>query len=297
MAADGGSAEKQGGEAPVAADSEANGPCGKSEAGSHVAAAQHPQENAVVSPQEGTNKLARIAENGVSERDSEVGKQNHINTDDFTQTSVIGSNGYFLNKPPLQEQPVRITSTLASSLPGHAAKTLPGGSGKGRTPSAFSQAPATAPAKLGEASKETEDKKPTAAAADIKVHRARKTMPKSVLGLVMRPLPGRGCSPFCLPSCACVLSDRVATEGLRARRRKASKWQWLPARGCLWAWEEEERLLTVQARATRGPPLPALFRRRAASGAWRVRGHLSALPRAWALAAARGEEHRLSGNK
>ncbi|XP_045878612.1 histone-lysine N-methyltransferase EHMT1 isoform X5 [Meles meles] len=183
MAADGGSAEKQGGEAPVAADSEANGSCGKSEAGSHVTAAQHPQENTAASPQEGTNKLARIAENGVSERDSETGKQNHINTDDFTQTSVIGSNGYFLNKPPLQEQPMRITSTLASSLPGHAAKTLPGGSGKGRTPSAFSQTPATAPAKLGEASKETEDKKPTAAAADIKVHRARKTMPKSILGL------------------------------------------------------------------------------------------------------------------
>nr|XP_054365505.1 histone-lysine N-methyltransferase EHMT1 isoform X9 [Mirounga angustirostris] len=183
MAADGGSAEKQGGEAPVAADSEANGSCGKSEASGHVTAAPQTQENTVVSPQEGTNRLARIAENGVSERDSETGKQNHINTDDFTQTSVIGSNGYFLNKPPLQEQPMRITSTLASSLPGHAAKTLPGGSGKGRTPSAFSQTPATAPAKLGEASKDAEDKKPTAPGADVKVHRARKTMPKSILGL------------------------------------------------------------------------------------------------------------------
>uniref|UniRef100_A0A8C0JY41 [histone H3]-lysine(9) N-methyltransferase n=1 Tax=Canis lupus dingo TaxID=286419 RepID=A0A8C0JY41_CANLU len=183
MAADGGSAEKQGGEAPVAADSEANGSCGTSEASSHMTAAQHTQENSAVSPQEGTNKLARIAENGVSERDSEMGKQNHVNTDDFTQTSVLGSNGYFLNKPSLQEQPMRITSTLASSLPGHAAKTLPGGSGKGRTPSAFSQTPATAPAKLGEASKDAEDRKPTAPGADVKVHRARKTMPKSILGL------------------------------------------------------------------------------------------------------------------
>uniref|UniRef100_A0A8C0JXK0 [histone H3]-lysine(9) N-methyltransferase n=1 Tax=Canis lupus dingo TaxID=286419 RepID=A0A8C0JXK0_CANLU len=171
------------GEAPVAADSEANGSCGTSEASSHMTAAQHTQENSAVSPQEGTNKLARIAENGVSERDSEMGKQNHVNTDDFTQTSVLGSNGYFLNKPSLQEQPMRITSTLASSLPGHAAKTLPGGSGKGRTPSAFSQTPATAPAKLGEASKDAEDRKPTAPGADVKVHRARKTMPKSILGL------------------------------------------------------------------------------------------------------------------
>lgn len=190
MAADGGSAEKQGGEAPVAADSEANGSCGTSEASSHMTAAQHTQENSAVSPQEGTNKLARIAENGVSERDSEMGKQNHVNTDDFTQTSVLGSNGYFLNKPSLQEQPMRITSTLASSLPGHAAKTLPGGSGKGRTPSAFSQTPATAPAKLGEASKDAEDRKPTAPGADVKVHRARKTMPKSILGLVMQSLSG-----------------------------------------------------------------------------------------------------------
>ncbi|XP_072604093.1 histone-lysine N-methyltransferase EHMT1 isoform X3 [Vulpes vulpes] len=183
MAADGGSAEKQGGEAPVAADSEANGSCGTSEASSHMTAVQHTQENSAVSPQEGTNKLARIAENGVSERDSEMGKQNHVNTDDFTQTSVLGSNGYFLNKPSLQEQPMRITSTLASSLPGHAAKTLPGGSGKGRTPSAFSQTPATAPAKLGETSKDAEDRKPMAPGADVKVHRARKTMPKSILGL------------------------------------------------------------------------------------------------------------------
>ena len=197
MAADGGASEKQGGEGPVASDGEANGSCGKSEASSHVTAAQHTQENTAVSPQDGTNKLARIAENGVSDRDSETGKQNHVNTDDFTQTSVIGSNGYFLNKPPLQEQPMRITSTLASSLPGHAAKTLPGGSGKGRTPSAFSQTPATAPAKLAEASKDTEDKKPSGPGADVKVHRARKTMPKSILGLVMRSSSGRGCSRVC----------------------------------------------------------------------------------------------------
>ncbi|XP_058380639.1 histone-lysine N-methyltransferase EHMT1 isoform X8 [Diceros bicornis minor] len=183
MAADEGSAEKQGGEAHTATDGETNGSCEKSDTSSHLNAVKHTQENTKVSPQEGTNKLTRIAENGISERDTEVGKQNHVRADDFTQTSVIGSNGYFFNKPSLQEQPLRITSTLASSLPGHAAKTLPGGAGKGRTPSAFPQMPAAVPANLGEGSKDTEDKKPVAPGTDIKVHRARKTMPKSILGL------------------------------------------------------------------------------------------------------------------
>ncbi|XP_058158809.1 histone-lysine N-methyltransferase EHMT1 isoform X18 [Dasypus novemcinctus] len=181
MAADEGSAEKHGGEGHVAADGETNGSCEKSDASTHPNAAKHTQENTKVSPQEG--KLTRIAENGISERDTEAGKQNHVKGDDFTQTSVLGSNGYFLNKPPLQEQPVRTTSALTSSLPGHAAKTLPGGAGKGRTPGSFSQMQATVPAKPGEGSQDAEGKKPTPPGPDVKVHRARKTMPKSTLGL------------------------------------------------------------------------------------------------------------------
>uniref|UniRef100_A0A2K5XQK2 Euchromatic histone lysine methyltransferase 1 n=1 Tax=Mandrillus leucophaeus TaxID=9568 RepID=A0A2K5XQK2_MANLE len=183
MAADEGSAEKQAGEAHMAADGETNGSCENSDASSHANAAKHTQDSTRVNPQDGTNTLTRIAENGVSERDSEAGKQNHVTADDFVQTSVIGSNGYILNKPALQAQPLRTTSTLASSLPGHAAKTLPGGAGKGRTPSAFPQTPAAPPATLGEGSADTEDRKPPAPGADVKVHRARKTMPKSVVGL------------------------------------------------------------------------------------------------------------------
>ncbi|XP_012639873.2 histone-lysine N-methyltransferase EHMT1 isoform X4 [Microcebus murinus] len=183
MAADEGSAEKQAGEAHMAADGETNGSCEKSDASSHLNAAKHTQESMKVSPQEGTNKLTRIAENGISERDTEVGKQNHVTTDDFVQASVVGSNGYFLGKPGLQAQPVRTTSALASSLPGHAAKTLPGGAGKGRTPSAFPQTPAAASPVLGEGSVDAEDRKPPAPGADVKVHRARKTMPKSIMGL------------------------------------------------------------------------------------------------------------------
>ncbi|XP_032610176.1 histone-lysine N-methyltransferase EHMT1-like [Hylobates moloch] len=185
MAADEGSAEKQAGEAHMAADGETNGSCENSDASSHANAAKHTQDSARVNPQDGTNTLTRIAENGVSERDSEAGKQNHVTADDFVQTSVIGSNGYILNKPALQAQPLRTTSTLASSLPGHAAKTLPGGAGKGRTPSAFPQTPAAPPATLGEGSADTEDRKLPAPGVDVKVHRARKTMPKSVVGLVI----------------------------------------------------------------------------------------------------------------
>ncbi|KAF7486863.1 Hypothetical predicted protein [Marmota monax] len=182
MAADEGSVEKQAGEASMAADGETNGSCDNCDT-SHPNAARHTQEGTRASPQEGTNRAARIAENGVSEREPEVGKQNHVTADDFMQTSVIGSNGYFLNKSALQGQPLRTPNTLASSLPGHAAKTLPGAAGKGRTLGAFPQTPAAAPAVPGEGSADTEDRKPMAPGTDVKVHRARKTMPKSILGL------------------------------------------------------------------------------------------------------------------
>uniref|UniRef100_A0A9W3GDE7 [histone H3]-lysine(9) N-methyltransferase n=1 Tax=Camelus bactrianus TaxID=9837 RepID=A0A9W3GDE7_CAMBA len=183
MAADEGSAEKQGGEAHAAADGEANGSCDKSDANSHPNAVKLTQEGTKVGPQEGASPAARIAENGISDRDPELGKPNHVRADGFAQTSSVGSNGYFLGKASLSEQSLRGASTLASSLPGHAAKTLPGGASKGRTPSAFCQPPAAAPAPLGEGSKEAEDRRAPAPGADVKVHRARKTMPKSSLGL------------------------------------------------------------------------------------------------------------------
>ncbi|XP_033615113.1 histone-lysine N-methyltransferase EHMT1 isoform X2 [Fukomys damarensis] len=182
MAADEGPAEKPAGEASMAADGETNGACEKSGDTGHTDATKHTQESTRPSPQEGSNRAARIAENGVSERDTEVGKQNHVTADDFMQTSVIGSNGYFLNKPAVQGQPLRTSSTLASSLPGHAAKTLPGVAGKGRTPSTLPQSPATAPVP-GVGGADAEDRKLAAPGADVKVHRARKTMPKSILGL------------------------------------------------------------------------------------------------------------------
>ncbi|XP_014807858.1 PREDICTED: histone-lysine N-methyltransferase EHMT1 isoform X5 [Calidris pugnax] len=177
MAADESATEKQAGEPKMAVDGETNGSCEHSEAGSHPNPAKNTQDNTKVSQQDSSTKLNRIAENGISERDGETGKQNHMKANDFTQTSVTGSNGYILTKQMAQEQPLRTTSTFAS-LTGHAAKTLPGGASKGRTVGSFSQMQATMPAKLGEGSKDMDAKKATAANAEVKVHRARKTMPK-----------------------------------------------------------------------------------------------------------------------
>ena len=207
MAADEGSAEKPGAGAHVAADGATNGSLERSDASRHASTAEHTQEHTKVGPQEGPNKLARVAENGVSERDTDAGKQNHhVPTDDLTQTAIIGSNGYFLSKPAPQEPAPRGPSTLAPSLPGHAAKTLPAAAGRGRTPSMLSQMPAAAvPARPGEGSRDMEDKKPATPGVDVKVHRARKTMPKSILGLVMRPVRG-----FAISS---VFSVAVATAG------------------------------------------------------------------------------------
>ncbi|KAM6244073.1 histone-lysine N-methyltransferase EHMT1 isoform 3-T3 [Porphyrio hochstetteri] len=186
MAADENATEKQAGEQKMAVDGETNGSCEHSEAGGHPNIAKNTQDNTKVSQQDSSTKLNRIAENGISERDGETGKQNHMKANDFTQTSVTGSNGYILTKQMAQEQPLRTTSTFAS-LTGHAAKTLPGGASKGRTVGSFSQMQATMPAKLGEGSKDMDVKKATAANTEVKVHRARKTMPKPTPSLDLLP--------------------------------------------------------------------------------------------------------------
>ncbi|KAM6048000.1 histone-lysine N-methyltransferase EHMT1 isoform 6-T11 [Chlamydotis macqueenii] len=186
MAADESATEKQAGEPKMAVDGETNGSCEHGEAGGHPNPAKNTQDNTKVSQQDSSSKLNRIAENGISERDGETGKQNHMKANDFTQTSVTGSNGYILTKQMAQEQPLRTTSTFAS-LTGHAAKTLPGGASKGRTVGSFSQMQATMPAKLGEGSKDMDAKKATAANAEVKVHRARKTMPKPTPSLELLP--------------------------------------------------------------------------------------------------------------
>ncbi|XP_061459611.1 histone-lysine N-methyltransferase EHMT1 isoform X2 [Rhineura floridana] len=179
MAADESAIEKQVGEPKMAPDGETNGSYECNEAKSHPSAAKNTQDNVKVSQGDSTAKLSRIAENGISERDSDAGRQIHIRANDFTQTSVMGSNGYILPKQMAPEPPVRTAGSAFASLMGHAAKTLPPGGSKGKALSTFSQPQAALPAKLGEGSKDGEAKKVAAAHASIKIHRARKTMPKS----------------------------------------------------------------------------------------------------------------------
>ncbi|XP_068020250.1 histone-lysine N-methyltransferase EHMT1 isoform X9 [Melanerpes formicivorus] len=186
MAADESATEKQAGEPKMAVDGETNGSCEHSEAGGHPNPAKTTQDNTKVSQQDSGSKLNRIAENGISERDGEAGKQNHLKANDFPQSALTGSNGYILTKQMAQEQPLRTTSTFAS-LTGHAAKTLPGGGSKGRTVGSFSQLQAAVPSKLGEGSKDMDAKKALAANTEVKVHRARKTMPKPTPSLELLP--------------------------------------------------------------------------------------------------------------
>lgn len=189
----------------MAADGETNGSCEHSEAGGHPNPAKTTQDNTKVSQQDSSAKLTRIAENGIAERDGEAGRQNHLKANDFTQTAVTGSNGYILTKQVAQEQPLRTTSTFAS-LTGHAAKTLPGGASKGRTVGSFAQMQATMPSKLGEGSKDMDAKKAVAANTEVKVHRARKTMPKPTPSLVMYTAGRQG-------ACCCLLLACFVPQG------------------------------------------------------------------------------------
>ncbi|XP_028910151.1 histone-lysine N-methyltransferase EHMT1 isoform X5 [Ornithorhynchus anatinus] len=179
MAADESSAEKQGGEPQLVTDVETNGSCEGGEATDPPSPAQNTQDSIKATQPDPAAKLGRVAENGLSERDVEGGKPNAAKSSELTQTSVTGSNGFILTKATSQEQALRTTSTPAPSLPGHAAKTLPGGAGKGRTLSTLSPIQAAPSAKAGEGSEERDTKKAPAPNSDVKVHRARKTMPKS----------------------------------------------------------------------------------------------------------------------
>ncbi|XP_029467385.1 histone-lysine N-methyltransferase EHMT1 isoform X3 [Rhinatrema bivittatum] len=177
MAADE-SSEKQVGEPKMTADGETNGSFERSETKSYPNSAKNTQDSMKAIQQDSSSKLNRINENGISERNNEGGKQNHMKSNDHTQTSVMGSNGYILNKQIAPEQPLRTTSTQNASLSGHATKTLPGASNKTRVPNTFPPTQATLSAKLGEGSNDGDVKKPGVVISEVKVHRARKTMPK-----------------------------------------------------------------------------------------------------------------------
>ncbi|KAJ6654591.1 hypothetical protein lerEdw1_006744 [Lerista edwardsae] len=231
MAADESAIEKQAGEPRMAPDGETNGSCDRHDAKTHPSATKSTQDNAKVSQGDFAAKLSRIAENGISERDSDAGKQNHVKPNDFTQTSVTGSNGYILPKQAAHEMPARTTSGAFASLSGHAAKTLPAGGGKGRSLGAFS--PAASPG-----GKDLETKR--AASAHAKVHRARKTMPKSTASLVKYPEKGTvetlwwawfdSCTAFLIPhpDLPLLFSSNAAASVSRKKKRRMGTYSLVP---------------------------------------------------------------------
>uniref|UniRef100_A0A6P8SEV2 [histone H3]-lysine(9) N-methyltransferase n=1 Tax=Geotrypetes seraphini TaxID=260995 RepID=A0A6P8SEV2_GEOSA len=188
MAADG-SLEKLIGEPKMTADGETNGSFERTEIKSHLNPIKNLQESMKAIQQDSSSKLNRISENGISERNSEGGKQNHMKLNDHTQTSVTGSNGYILNKQTAPEQPLRTISTPNAFVSGHATKTLPAAASKARTPNTFSPTQATLSAKLGEGSNDADVKKSGVVTSEVKVHRARKTMPKPSTNLLVNRDP------------------------------------------------------------------------------------------------------------
>ncbi|XP_069465813.1 histone-lysine N-methyltransferase EHMT1 isoform X2 [Ambystoma mexicanum] len=183
MAADESSTEKQLGEPKMASDSEINGLCKRTDTKNHPNPAKSTQDITETIQLEHSNKNSWIIENGISENAGDAGKQLYLKVNDPTQTTLTGSNGYFFIKPPATEQPPRTTCPTAASMAGHAAKSMPGGPSKAKAPVTFTIPTATVlQAKLGEENSNVDDKLTGTAAptAELKVHRARKTMPRSI---------------------------------------------------------------------------------------------------------------------
>ncbi|XP_053329006.1 histone-lysine N-methyltransferase EHMT1 [Spea bombifrons] len=153
--------------------SDTNGSCEHSETQDrHALNPLGGQDSPKLPHQDSTFKSCWVAENGVCERDP-------LKSNNPMQASVVGSNGYILSKTAAVEQPLRTSSS--SPLSGHAAKTLPGSANRVKTaPSVYvTPVPSPAPPQTGDPAKDEAVKQLDASLSDSKVHRARKTMPKT----------------------------------------------------------------------------------------------------------------------
>ncbi|XP_043914104.1 histone-lysine N-methyltransferase EHMT1 [Protopterus annectens] len=185
MAADEGLSEKSEAEVSQVFCGEANGSC-ISDVKSYLNSVKNTQDNLRLTQQDFLN---RIAENGISEKESDGARENHIHTNDLTQTSVMGSNGYILTNQFAQEQATRTSSVpvpAGASFIGHAAKTLCSTGLKIKPPGILktdaSHGHSTMPTQSEEDMNIAEDTKTAAQQvlnADVKVHRARKTMSRT----------------------------------------------------------------------------------------------------------------------
>ncbi|XP_063288994.1 histone-lysine N-methyltransferase EHMT1 isoform X2 [Pelobates fuscus] len=172
MAGDENLPEKQAGET--------NGSCDRSESKDHHPITTHGAQDGPKLPhQDSTFKTCWVAENGVCERDPGDIRPHPLKSSNPTQTSIVGSNGFILSKSAALEQPLRTSSS--SPLSGHAAKTLPGSASRVKAASGayVTPVPSPAPPQIGDSAKEENTNQLDASLSDLKIHRARKTMPKA----------------------------------------------------------------------------------------------------------------------
>ncbi|KAM5146349.1 histone-lysine N-methyltransferase EHMT1 [Mantella aurantiaca] len=149
------------------------GPCDKSDSKEHA-------QDSTNNPHPDSNyKTCWVAENGVCERDTGDLRQQHpLKVNNPIQTSVVGSNGYILNKSVGLQQPLR---TSGSPLSGHAAKTLPGAANKAKAAASAHVPPSLSPTppQAGDQVRDDSPRLTDSPAPDLKIHRARKTIPKT----------------------------------------------------------------------------------------------------------------------
>ncbi|KAM4020381.1 histone-lysine N-methyltransferase EHMT1 isoform 1-T1 [Anomaloglossus baeobatrachus] len=156
-----------------------NGSCERTDSKEHTVSPHGGQDGTKLHNQDPNYKTCWVAENGVCERDLGDLRQHPLKINSPMQTSVMGSNGYILNKSVVHQQPLRTSSS--SPLSGHAAKTLPGAALKTKAASNVyvPSAPSPAPPPVGDQVQDESPKITDYSVSDSKLHRARKTLPRS----------------------------------------------------------------------------------------------------------------------
>lgn len=161
-----------------------NGSCERIDSKEHTVSPHGGQDSTKLHNQDPNYKTCWVAENGVCERDPGDLRQHPLKINSPMQTSVVGSNGYILNKSVVHQQPLRTSSS--SPLSGHAAKTLPGSAPKTKAASSVyvPTAPSPAPPPVGDQVQDESPKLTDSFVSDLKIHRARKTLPRSACNSV-----------------------------------------------------------------------------------------------------------------
>ncbi|XP_071980981.1 histone-lysine N-methyltransferase EHMT1 isoform X2 [Engystomops pustulosus] len=154
-----------------------NGSCERTDQKEHTVSPLGGQDGTKLHNQDPNYKTCWVAENGVCERDPGDLRQHPLKMNSPMQTSVVGSNGFILNKTVAHQQPLRTSSS--SPLSGHAAKTLPGASLKGKAASSVYVPTAPSPPQVGDQVQDESPKLTDTSVSDLKPHRARKTLPSS----------------------------------------------------------------------------------------------------------------------